>query len=231
MYEARKEILPKSAVQRKLIKNFEPFELLPLKNKRFFQYYKSAGNIIIEAPYSKSPGKERYTREMAIEIGFNLGAHVIIGKVSSRENRYLHSTSSDCREILNEYHNLISEFSNGHMLHIILRGFSNERYNTDIDISTKFGRSCQGYYIEKVKYLFDSFKNEYGYKWKITENQIFNGGSNALIYLRDGWRSLGLRGFGQNYNVMEIRLRKELREYEFDNLVDIIKNFLIEIAY
>lgn len=231
----KKELLQNDSLQREVIDSLSCFEVLPLKNKRFFQYKIGKINTIIEAPYTKAPRKEVWTKEIATEIAFNTGCNLIIGNVSSERIRYTHKDNNEARDILTEYHNIVSQMvrktkQRDYMVHIILRGIG-EKFNKDFEICTKNSRTFSGYFPERLHYnlSYIYYTTLQHCRIGFDEESYFNTGSPILNHLRNGWRNLRLRGFGENYFVAEVRIGRNMRELNRSLVADAISKFFLDI--
>jgi len=191
--------------------------------KRFIRFINNKSNILIDAPHAKSPNKELYTDEITEAVSVRNKFNCIISKVSRTTeadlNRSLNFPLPLQKEARNEYISTLRELyesSNKNLpyLHIAIHGMKN-RESKDIEIGTIFGKICDSeieewFYQNLVKWF-----NNKGIDLKIVRNKDFYGHP-----------SLKELKFDDNYNIIQIEISKNLRQFHKDLIIDSLSEIL-----
>ena len=214
----------------------------PWKTTDYFTW-RSASNhdsnfiVIVEAPYATPPKAEVQTDTVAHELAMTRGSACILGRYSKKH--YRHTTFRDRADsyILSEYRNAINDIlrdasaidSSGkatkRILHLVIRGLADHR-GTDFEISTRNDSSCN---VRLSMCFMDAFENileRFSEPWRYLtaqKNRLFGGGSPFIEVNRNGEPGDDdFTGFGENYNAIEIRVSRGIRNSYLDRFIDMI---------
>ena len=106
----------------------------------------------------------------------------------------------------------------------------NDDLGVDIDLSSRNGLSCNIQLTEmmmnKLRWGLEGCSRR---TYSITANSLFNGGSRYLDYFRKNrTEEPSILGFGQEYNVLEIRLSRLVRSTALGRVKDVLAQFIGE---
>ena len=180
--------------------------------------------VVLEAPYSNPPKEEKDTDVVANEVAKRVGAACILGRQSRQFGSYTTLHNASDRYLLTQYQETLKEIftsanilnENGEaerpVLHIIIRGIK-DSHGVDVDISTRNGASCSEKLAHVARDILKTAVEGNRSQWKtcaIGTNSLFHGGSNCMELNRNGDERF--RGFGQNYQALEIRISMGTRK-------------------
>lgn len=229
-----------------LIRALKNFPNLSLTETPYFSWCPDINHtgIIIEAPYTVPPGSEISIGEVVIDVVEKTGCAGVVGRVSKEKKRYTGRLSHDNKDTVKAYNEIIRQIveagnetgrnnTNKHgILHIILRGMDNS-HGVDVELSSRNGLSCDTRIMEKIaNHLRHGLEGYSRRIYTVTANNLFGGGSLYLDYFRDGYPvSPEIKGFGLEYNVLEIRLSRILRNSALGRIKDLLVRFINENQY
>ena len=206
--------------------------------------------VIVEAPYTAPPKAEIHTDTIVNNLALSLNVACIVGRYSKKY--YRHTTFRNRADdfMVREYRRALKEILNDagaldesekavkKVLHLVIRGLA-DRHGVDVEISTRNNRSCRENISNWVLKTFKRALNMETGPWKrftAQKDQLFSGGSPYLEVNRKGEAGdETFAGFGENYNTMEIRIRKSTRKTYLELIIDamgeLIENYRNSWSY
>lgn len=239
-----REMAPKFDIL-ELIKDLNDFPNIALNESPYFSWCTSSNStiVILEAPYTVSPDSEIMTKEIVMDVAAKTGCAAIVGNVSKRDKRYTGSFDQDNEDIIIAYKEIITKIvdtkeyagdqkgKEKQVLHLIIRGMA-DRHGLDVEISNRNGRSCDTAILKGITDRLPWNLERYSKRaYSVSVDSLFGGGSRYLDYIKEGYPNRqDLPGFGQNYNVLEVRLSQTIRTLSLgrikDSLVQAVESFM-----
>lgn len=105
-------------------------------------------------------------------------------------------------------------------LHIAVHGMK-DRPNKDIEIGTRNGELCNS----KVKSWFiDKMREKMDYR--IVVDDVFVGDKSLSFHRYGDPSSINYKGFGENYNIFQVEISKQLRDNHLGKLIDMFSSII-----
>ncbi len=195
--------------------------------------------VILEAPYTVAPGHEVATGEIVKDVAAKAGCAAIIGNIPKEEIRYTGTLNQHIEETFLDYHNLLGKivaqdenperdrYENLQVLHIVLRGMD-DSHGIDVELSNRNGLSCENTILESlVDHLSWGLEGYSRRSYAVTANNLFGGGSKYLDFFCNGYpQRPEINGFGQGYNILEVRLSRTVRDTALGRIKDLLLQFI-----
>jgi hypothetical protein len=185
---------------------------------------KNIATSLIDAIHAKPPMGELMVGEIADLVSERTGCHCIIGLVSRTRADLNRERSMSNRAAIDEYRATIRDLLGGSgllgrdhelirpFLHLGLHGMA-DRPDNHLEIGTVFGRSCSA----TVERLVHEICLRWSRDLKISDpqpivriNEMWYGDPSIASH-RTGHKASGYRGYGDNYNMIQIEIARFLR--------------------
>lgn len=184
------------------------------------------------------PRAEVFTAEIAKRVSVVTDCHSIIATVSRRVADLNRFPGSRNRAAVAEYRKTIYELlrdsralDDGRLLspflHLSLHGMQDRRY-MDIELGTVFGESCSDdllqWLLSRLRRWATGIQNAHRVPIVVDNHELF--GDPVIATHRIGDHPSKYKGYGTNFNSVQIEIAHWLREDHRDELVD----FFTEVA-
>jgi hypothetical protein len=205
--------------------------------KEFIKYY--LGNRFIrahvDAVHAAPPKSDQYTGEIVIGIIEKINCSGIISKVSREKVDLNRNRNETNEEAIDEYRRAINKIldslsileENNHILkrpylHLAIHGMKNS-YNREMIIGTRNGESCsteiKEWFVEEINKYYEN----------IGVDSIFPGDSSKSVHrIGDCISDLSYKGYGDNFNTIQIEINRTQRENHRQKLISILSNIIID---
>jgi hypothetical protein len=205
--------------------------------KEFIKYYLGNTQIRnhVDAVHAVPPYADQFTGEIVTGLINKINCSGIISKVSRKKIDLNRRRNVNNKEAIDEYRNAIhsiltylSLFEENNQilkqpyLHLAIHGMK-DTHNKEIIIGTRNGESCSSdikrWFVDEVSRYYEN----------IIADQIFPGDSSKSVHrLGDCISDLSYKGYGDNFNTIQIEINRTLRENHRQKLISILSDIIID---